>query len=218
MANIGLILFGILALVTVASAVGMITATNAIHAAMFLVLNFICIALFYLGLSAPFLAMVQITVYAGAIMVLFIFVIMLLGAERVPLRDQLRWQPRLAIGLVVLLLLTSGFIFLSPQVNLGFREPPELGSAPPVEVIETDEGPREILFGSPAAVGLALYRSYMLPFQIVGLLLLVAMIGAVVLAKEDRPAEDPKEYQRRRYTDPEFLGTGLTDVTPAGDK
>ncbi len=61
----------------------MLISENAIHSALFLILNFACIAFFFLMLNAPFLAMVQITVYAGAIMVLFLFVIMLLGAERV---------------------------------------------------------------------------------------------------------------------------------------
>lgn len=80
---VGTILFFVLAAIAVAAAIGMLISTNAVHAALFLVINFVCIALFYLGLNAPFLAMVQVTVYAGAIMVLFVFVIMLLGAERV---------------------------------------------------------------------------------------------------------------------------------------
>jgi len=78
--TIGIVVFIALALIAVLAAIGMLTSTNAVHAALFLVINFFCIALFYLGLNAPFLAMVQITVYAGAIMVLFLFVIMLLGA------------------------------------------------------------------------------------------------------------------------------------------
>jgi NADH-quinone oxidoreductase subunit J len=172
----GTILFILLALIAVASAIGMLISANAVHAALFLVINFFCIALFYLGLHAPFLAMVQITVYAGAIMVLFLFVIMLLGAERISLASTLRWQGPLAAVLVVLLLGVTVFILFSPQV--GNQMP-----APEVWTAATAAGDAE--FGSPASVGLALFERYLLPFQMVGLLLLVAMIGAVVLTRDE---------------------------------
>jgi NADH-quinone oxidoreductase subunit J len=83
-----LILFLILALVAVVTAVGMLLSRNAVYSALFLVLNFVTVAVFYILLGAPFIAMAQITVYAGAIMVLFLFVIMLLGAERLPDADR----------------------------------------------------------------------------------------------------------------------------------
>jgi NADH-quinone oxidoreductase subunit J len=211
----GLVLFLILGLVSVVSAIGMITARNAIHAAMFLVLNFLTIALFYIGLSAPFLAMVQITVYAGAIMVLFIFVIMLLGAERVSFQSTLKAQPILAFIMAGALLVTSGFIFLNPQTNPN-QAPPTLGERGVLESQVEDSGEA---FGTPRAVGFELYESYMLPFQIVGLLLLVAMIGAVVLSQQEAPVPG-EEPARRRYVDPDSLRVGsLTDTAqPAGDK
>jgi NADH-quinone oxidoreductase subunit J len=179
---IGTILFGILALIAVLAAVGMLTSSNAVHAALFLVLNFACVALFYLGLNAPFVAMVQVTVYAGAIMVLFLFVIMLLGAERVPLTSRLRWQAPLAILLAVLLLGVTAFILLSPQVGVSIVNPTPLG----------EQGIAANGFGSPAAVGELLFTRYLLPFQLVGVLLLVAMIGAVVITKDD--AIKPKHH------------------------
>ena len=77
-----LTLFVIVGAIAVISAAMMLISENAIYSALFLILNFACIAFFFLMLNAPFLAMVQITVYAGAIMVLFLFVIMLLGAEQ----------------------------------------------------------------------------------------------------------------------------------------
>src|SRR5918998_2184304 len=99
------VIFGITALVSVACALAMILSTNAIHSALFLVLNFTSVAVLYLLLQAPFLAMIQITVYAGAIMVLFLFVLMLLGAEKgVGDRDRLPWQRPLAWVLGLLLL------------------------------------------------------------------------------------------------------------------
>ena len=76
-----LILFFVLALVAIGAAVGMLLSRNAVHSALFLIVNFAVVAVFFLILGAPFIAMVQVTVYAGAIMVLFLFVIMLLGAE-----------------------------------------------------------------------------------------------------------------------------------------
>ena len=79
-----LILFLVLALVAIATALGMLLNRNSVYSALFLVMNFITVAVFYLLLEAPFIAMAQITVYAGAIMVLFLFVIMLLGAEKLP--------------------------------------------------------------------------------------------------------------------------------------
>lgn len=75
-------LFFIIAVVAIAAAAGMLLSDNAVHSALFLILNFACVAFFFLMLDAPFLAMVQLAVYAGAIMVLFLFVIMLLGAEQ----------------------------------------------------------------------------------------------------------------------------------------
>ena len=87
------VLFIALGTIAVFAALGMLLSSNAIYSALFLVVNFAVVAAFYLLLGAPFIAMVQVTVYAGAIMVLFLFVIMLLGAER--LRQptyRLRWQ------------------------------------------------------------------------------------------------------------------------------
>lgn len=176
---IGTILFAIVAAIALASAIGMLTSTNAVYAALFLVITMLCIALFFLGLNAPFLAMVQITVYAGAIMVLFLFVIMLLGAERVPLSSRLRWQTPLAAVLVVALLAVTAFILLSPRVGVTLLNPQPLG-----ELGVAREG-----FGSPHKVGELLFTTYMLPLQMVGLLLLVAMIGAVVLAKSEKPGK-----------------------------
>jgi NADH-quinone oxidoreductase subunit J len=175
----GTILFLILALIAVVSAVGMLTSTNAVHAALFLVTNFVCTALFYLGLNAPFLAMAQITVYAGAIMVLFLFVIMLLGAKQVTLRSALRWHAPLAVVLVVMLIGVAGVMAFSPVVKNNLLSPLPLQEA-------------NVAFGSPQAVGEALFSNYLLPFQMVGILLLVAMIGAVVLTREEKkPTQQP---------------------------
>ena len=103
-----LIFFFILALTAILSAAGLLASRSSVYAALFLVLNFACVAIFYLMLGAPFIALTQITVYAGAIMVLFLFVIMLLGAEKLPKVKNLPWQRPLAILLAVVLLVESG--------------------------------------------------------------------------------------------------------------
>lgn len=193
---VGPILFAILAIILIASGIGMLTSRNAVHAAMFLVLNFTTVALFYLGLNAPFLAMVQITVYAGAIMVLFLFVIMLLGAERVPLTSQLRGQVPIALVL--------GVALVAATLLLLFGSGSELATAglPPVSV----EGGEEVAFGSPASMGIALFTRYALPMQMVAILLLIAMIGAVVLARSEDVA--PKRVRK---------GPGAEEYAGGGD-
>jgi NADH-quinone oxidoreductase subunit J len=164
-----LILFILLALIAVGSALGMLLSQNAIHSALFLVLNFAVVALFFLILGAPFIALVQVAVYAGAIMVLFLFVIMLLGAEllRQPV-TALPWQRPLMIFLGVLFLAALAVAFFSQGVG------------PPIGTELQSE------FGGPQAVGRELFTTYLLPFEVTSLLLLVGMIGAVVLTRDER--------------------------------
>lgn len=182
---VGTLIFAIVAGVAIGAAIGLVTSENAVHAAVFLVINFLCVALFYLGLNAPFLAVVQVTVYAGAIMVLFLFVIMLLGAEKVPIKTEARFQPIFAAALVFILFVTLAFILISPQIGIDLGTAPSLGDA-----ATALEG-----FGSPAAIGDVLFVDYLLPFYVVGLLLLVAMIGAVVLTRDDKPKKRRKRWQ-----------------------
>jgi len=162
-----LVLFFILALVAVGAALGLLFSRNAVYGALFLVLNFITVAVFYLLLNAPFLAMAQVTIYAGAIMVLFLFVIMLLGTKKLKTRGENLWQRRLAIGLGVVLLgelITLFFVQGWRGTLIG-----DIGSK----------------FGSPESIGIELFNQYLLPFEITSILLLVGMIGAIVLTKDD---------------------------------
>ncbi len=164
-----LLLFLVLALVAVSSALGMLISRNAIYSALFLVVNFGTVAVFFLLLDAPFIAVAQVSVYAGAIMVLFLFVIMLLGAERAAQAQSIPWQRPLAIALALILLAEAGFI-LAGQRGLF-----------PFFTAELPSG-----FGSPAQVGADLFSRYLLPFEVTSVLLLVAMIGAIVLTKNER--------------------------------
>ena len=159
------ILFIILAVIAITSALGMLLSRSAIYSALNLIINFCTVAVLYLLLNAPFISLVQITVYAGAIMVLFLFVIMLLGTERLRYSSTLAWQQPVAIVLAVILLLMAAYII--------FIHPEQLSAATAPDAT----------FGSPDAVGLSLFSKYLLPFEIVSVLLLVAIIGAIVLTK-----------------------------------
>lgn len=163
-----LILFLALAVVAVAAALGMLFSANAIYSALFLILNFATVAVFFIMLGAPFIALTQVAVYAGAIMVLFLFVIMLLGAEKLRQTESLPWQQPLAIILAVLLFLEGAYVIF-------FRTP---SPTSPTELVAG--------FGSPSMVGEVLFNQYLLPFEVTSVLLLVAMIGAIVLTRREK--------------------------------
>ena len=171
--NVTLILFIILALTAVATALGLLVSRNAVYAALFLVLNFATVAIFYLLLGAPFIAMAQVTVYAGAIMVLFLFVIMLLGAEKLPKGEVLRWQRPLAIGAAALLLAEAGYLLVRRIQSVALLP---------------DPGTFENSMESLRAMAMLLFNEYLLPFEVTSILLLVAMVGAIVLTKKEKGA------------------------------
>lgn len=160
-----LFVFFVLALVAVGSAFGLLISRNGIYAALNLVLNFLTVAIFYLLLGAPFIALSQVTVYAGAIMVLFLFVIMLLGAEKLPRTSVLSYQRVSAYVLGGLLLAEIGYWIWRGALT-GVIAPP----------------PAEFnLMSSIQEISMMLFSQYLLPFEVTSVLLLTAMIGAIVL-------------------------------------
>ncbi|MBI5964050.1 MAG: NADH-quinone oxidoreductase subunit J [Chloroflexi bacterium] len=169
-----LIVFLVLSLVAVGAGIGMIFSRNAVYSALFLVLNFITVAVFYLLLGAPFIAMSQITVYAGAIMVLFLFVIMLLGAESLAPSGELPWQKPLAYVLAGILVVESLYlVFLQAR--------PDMVVVAPDAAVNSMESLREM--------AMALFNQFLLPFEVTSILLLVAMVGAIVLTKRERAGQ-----------------------------
>lgn len=168
-----LIVFGILAAVAVITAVLMLVSRHAVYSALFLVLNFATIAVLFLLLKAPFIAFIQVTVYAGAIMVLFLFVIMLLGLGRVEEMPSLPALGPIAALLGVLLVGLLGYTLFS--------------TFSPGTALSAGIGPS---FGSPAEVGHLLFNRYLVPFEVTSLLLLVAMVGAIFLSTTSR--KEPK--------------------------
>ena len=167
-----MILFFILALVAIATALGMLMSRNAIYSALFLVLNFITVAVFYLLLGAPFIAMAQVTVYAGAIMVLFLFVIMLLGAESLSGEFSLQklWFPGL---LALTLAVEAAYLLITKARPVGDVLPPGAAANEAGTLVELSK---------------ALFSNYLLPFEVTSILLLVAMVGAIVLTHKEKRA------------------------------
>ncbi|HKY33707.1 MAG TPA: NADH-quinone oxidoreductase subunit J [Candidatus Polarisedimenticolia bacterium] len=160
------IVFYVLASVCVVSSVMVVTRRNPVHAALFLVLAFFAVAGIYVVLSAEFLAAVQVLVYAGGIMVLFLFVIML-----VPLDLRAGLPPARHVAGSLLLAAVLAAVLVS--IFWDAPSPAFMGSVGAL----TEGG------GNIEAVGMELYRRYLLPFEIASVLLLVAMVGAVVLAR-----------------------------------
>ncbi len=153
--------FSVVAIAAIGMAVGLVVRPNPLHGALFLVGNLFCVAVLFLMLGAEFLALAQVIVYAGAIMVLFILAIMLLipgRAESGP--DPLAGARRLALPLAAALGLAVALV----AARTGGPAP----SAPP---------------GGAAAIGRLLFTDYLFPFEVTSLLLLAALVGALTLAK-----------------------------------
>lgn len=170
------ILFFVTAAVALAGAIAMLVSRNAVHSALFLLVNFAAIAVLFLLLRAPFLFAIQLSVYAGAIMVLFLFVVMLLGAERAEdERDKIVWQQPLALVLGLVLLVETLIIGASGSGS-GFQR--DITAFARVEQ-----------FGAPAEIGKSLFTTYLLPVEMTGVILLVAIVGVVVLNRGRQESE-----------------------------
>jgi NADH-quinone oxidoreductase subunit J len=162
-----LIVFYVFAAIAVVSAVLVITRQNAVHSAMFLAAALLAVAGIFLSLRAEFLAGVQVIVYVGGVLVLFVFVIMLVPTDRVLFERRYNRQVRVVV--IVAALLVGELVWILTRG--GSFALPEGGGEPPVE-------------GNSQWVGTVLYQEYLLPFEIASILLLVAIVGAVVLSKK----------------------------------
>jgi NADH-quinone oxidoreductase subunit J len=165
-----LIFFLVLAGICIAAAVNVLVQRQPIHAALSLIVTFISLAGIYIQIQAEFIAVMQIAVYTGAIMVLFVFVIMLLNVrteQRVPERVGLVGY--LAIPLTFLLVTQVGITIFNPFFNQNIR---------------IDDS-RSALITSTQAIGRLLFTDYALPFELTSILLLVAIVGAILLAKKE---------------------------------
>jgi NADH-quinone oxidoreductase subunit J len=161
-------LFFLFAVVAIVGALGMLIARSPISSALWMVLNLFSIAGLYLTLHAQFIAVIQVLVYAGAIMVLFLFVIMLLNLDVVPALGGIDWRKAVALLLGVAVLAQILF-----ALALGLDLVPEPLSA---ELAAEN--------ASATALGISLFTEYAYLLQIIAVLLLAATIGAVLLAKK----------------------------------
>lgn len=158
-----MVIFWVLAVVAVGAGLGVVGQRSAVRSALFLLVHFCCLAGLYILLNAQFVALVQVLIYAGAVVVLFLFVVMLLGVERAEELPDLRRMQQVVGGLLAVLLLAGiAWAFL-----------------------ETGQGPAggPGMAGSVRAIGSALLTAYVVPFEMAAVLLLVAIVGAIVLAK-----------------------------------
>ena len=172
--NFESIFFYLIAAITVAASVGVVAFKNPVHSALSLLLSFVMVAVLFVMRHAEFLAAVQALVYAGGIMVLFLFVIMLVNIKGLtPERAYLSQLAPLAVvaGVLVGLLLSLFILFGVLATGTG-----------DVSVLQQVDGQ---LVGNTEAIGLTLYSTYLVPFEVVSVVLLVAMIGAIIFGRRD---------------------------------
>jgi NADH-quinone oxidoreductase subunit J len=168
-------LFIIFGAIAIAAGLGVILSRKPVYSALFLLLNFAALAALYIMLHAQFLAAVQVIVYAGAIVVLFLFVVMLIGGGETPDESGARpagarepaWTRIAALVLMVVLIAGLGYGIVTGTLSQTQGNAVAFGE------------------GSVQAIGWALYTTYLFPFELTSLLLLVGIIGAIVLARKE---------------------------------
>src|SRR5688572_28437474 len=195
--------------VAVASSILVVAMRNPVHSALFLLVAFLCVAVIFVLVGAEFVGAVQVLVYAGGIMVLFLFVVMLINVRDLPEQAMLSpyWKGALGVGLGLFVLFAAvvrGGSYAEPV-----SRPRALRSATVEEkrVVRLKSGKRVTrtrernrLMGNSEAVGMMLYREYLVPFEVASLFLLVAMIGAIVIGKRDLQSDD-EELDPAHITD-----------------
>ncbi len=167
--------FGVGATIVVLGAIGVVISRNPVHAALMLVMTLFGVAVLFVQEGANFLAAVQVIVYAGAIVVLFLFVIMFLGVDREEnlAEEPLPLQRPLALGLMVLAIAGLLLLGIGSKWSIG----PQSVAGPAAH----QPG------GDVAALGRSVFTTYLFPFEITAALLVIAVVGAVVLARRLRP-------------------------------
>jgi NADH-quinone oxidoreductase subunit J len=171
--TLSMIFFILIGALSLAAAVGVVSSGKPVHSALFLLTHFLTLAIFYITLDAQFLAAAQVIIYAGGIVILILFVIMLIGSEQIEGRTNTghrAWTPIAGLVLGVVMIATLIYAFVT-----GFT-----GDAPETTVLAG---------GIPEALGLTLFTRYILPFELAAILLLVALLGALLLAR--RPKTQP---------------------------
>jgi NADH-quinone oxidoreductase subunit J len=164
------IAFYVLAALILGFGLMVITARSAVHSVVFLVLNFLAVAVVYVVLAAEFLAVIQVLVYAGGIVVLYLFVVMLVNQKRAP---EAHHDPHRKSGLGVMV--AAAVLAEVTAIVVYSASSPSASPAPALP---------PLVSGNTEQVGLALYTDYLIPFEVASMLLLAAMVGAILFARK----------------------------------
>jgi NADH-quinone oxidoreductase subunit J len=178
-----LLAFFVLAVATIASGLGVILFRNAVHSALSLILTLLFLALFYLQLGAMFIAVVQVLIYAGAIMVLFLFVVTMLASEDtgdVNVPDRRVWQRGIAA--------TLGFLLVGALSYMLFTGTALVSGTQTTGANSLSANVNSL--GNTEAFGMALFHGFSFPFEITSLLIIVALLGAMVLGRRSLAREE----------------------------
>ncbi|TML05809.1 MAG: NADH-quinone oxidoreductase subunit J [Actinobacteria bacterium] len=185
------VLFFIAGIGVIAGAIGVVRINNPFYCVLALVFHLLSLAALFLLLRAQFVAAAQVVVYAGAVMVLYVFVVAYVGGEQMPMRPA--GGPVLNVGAIVFA--TALFV----ELVIAF-----LGSS--LQAIDTEGAQYDPAFGTPGQIGELLLTKFLLPFEVASFLLLIAAVGAVVLARRRGGIAEPAQGQP--LDRPRPLGTG----------
>jgi NADH-quinone oxidoreductase subunit J len=178
--------FWILAVIMIASAIWCITATKPVYSVVALLLHFAALAATYLTLNAEFLAVIQLIVYSGAILMLFLFVIALLSSGVAPFSQGPDRLPRIGYpGIALVVIALGALVFVLAHVSVSTPAAPAGAALGPAGTAN--------VFGSVGDFGTALFTTYLLPFEITALILMVAVIGVILLAGDAAPYRSPSK-------------------------
>ena len=191
----GEVLFFVAGIGAIAGAIGVVAVRNPFYSVLALVSHLLCLAALFLLLRAEFVAAAQVVVYAGAVMVLYVFVVAYVGGQDEPL------GPRAGSSLRALSVVFGALLFIELCVAT-------LGSG--LQLIDTGGTPAPASFGSPEAIGTLLLTKFLLPFEVASFLLLIAAVGAVVLARRRgglTAVEEQARYSAMDILRPAHTGT-----------
>lgn len=181
--------FAVIAAISIAAAIGVISSRQPVHSALFLLTNFATLAVLYITLDAQFLAATQVIIYAGGIVILILFVIMLLGSEDLPADESRPWTAwaGIVLGIIMLGGIATGTMGAFDSVEIPTTE---LADGTIVSQLEG---------GVPKAVGMELFTKYLLPFEMTAILILVALLGALLLGRRPE-GESPLDNEQLAET------------------
>ena len=181
--------FWVLSVFLIASAIWCVSAKKPVYSVVALLVNFAALAFTYVGLNAEFLAVMQIIVYSGAILVLFVFVIALLSSGVAPFSAGPNRLPKAIAPAIFIVLVAFGFLYYALKDSNVVA-----GAAKSASQLGPVGAPN--VFGSVADFGKALFTVYLLPFEVTALILMVAVIGVVLLAGDQTPYVPTQKHAR----------------------